>query len=93
VVTRLAIVALGLDPSFGLLHVDHPTRDSLVYDLMEPIRPRIDGYVLNWVMQKPLSKAWFFEQRDGSCRLMASLTEQLTETATTWGYEVAPIVE
>ena len=34
-----------------------------------------------------------FEQRDGSCRLMASLCEQLAETAETWGTEVAPIVE
>jgi CRISPR-associated endonuclease Cas1 len=91
--TRLAIAALGLDPGFGLLHVDHATRDSLVYDLMEPIRPRIDEYVLNWVMEKPLSKSWFFELRDGSCRLMASITEQLTETAKTWGNDVAPIVE
>lgn len=60
---------------------------------MEPIRPRIDEYVLNWVATLPLRKSWFFEQRDGSCRLMASITEQLTETAQTWRNEIAPIVE
>jgi CRISPR-associated endonuclease Cas1 len=91
--TRLAIQALGLDPGFGLLHVDHATRDSLVYDLMEPIRPKIDAYVLDWITRTPLKRSWFFEQPDGTCRLTASLTIQLSETASTWAREVAPVVE
>jgi CRISPR-associated endonuclease Cas1 len=91
--SRLAIQALGLDPGFGLLHVDHATRDSLVYDLMEPIRPKIDAYVLHWITRTPLKRSWFFEQSDGTCRLMASLTVQLSETASTWAAEIAPVVE
>jgi CRISPR-associated endonuclease Cas1 len=91
--TRLAIQALGLDPGFGLLHVDHPTRDSLVYDLMEPVRPKIDAYVLDWIIRMPLKRSWFFEQSDGTCRLMASLTVQLSQTAPTWAREIAPVVE
>lgn len=91
--TRLAIAALGLDPGFGLLHVDHATRDSLVYDLMEPARPTIDRYVLDWITRTPLKRNWFFEDRDGCCRLMADLTVQLSYTASTWAREVAPIVE
>jgi CRISPR-associated endonuclease Cas1 len=91
--TRLAITALGLDPGFGLLHVDHATRDSLVYDLMEPVRPKIDSYVLDWITSTPLKRSWFFEQRDGTCRLMADLTSQLADTASTWSREVAPLVE
>jgi CRISPR-associated endonuclease Cas1 len=91
--TRLAITALGLDPGFGLLHVDHATRDSLVYDLMEPIRPSIDRYVLDWIMRSPVRRSWFFEERDGCCRLMSDLTARLSETAEAWGREVAPIVE
>ena len=91
--TRLAITALGLDPGFGLLHVDHAMRDSLVYDLMEPIRPSIDRYVLDWIMRTPLRRSWFFEQGDGCCRLMADLTVRLSETAQNWADEVAPIVE
>ena len=91
--TRLAIVALGIDPGMGLLHVDQSARDSLVYDLMEPIRPKLDAYVLDWISRTPLKKSWFFEQRDGSCRLMATLTTQLAETAVTWRREIAPIVE
>ena len=71
--TRLAISALGLDPGFGLLHVDHGVRDSLVYDLMEPVRPKIDEYVFDWISGTPLKRSWFFEQADGTCRLMADL--------------------
>jgi hypothetical protein len=91
--TRLAINALGLDPGFGLLHVDHGVRDSLVYDLMEPIRPKVDNYVLDWVRSSPLKRSWFFEQPDGTCRLMTDLTVQLCDTASTWAQEVAPVAE
>jgi CRISPR-associated endonuclease Cas1 len=91
--TRLAISALGLDPGFGLLHVDQSNRDSLVYDLMEPIRSKIDLYVLDWISRTPLKRSWFFEERDGSCRLMSDLTVQLSDTALTWSREVAPYVE
>ena len=41
--SRLAAVAMGLDPGIGLLHVDAPNRDSLACDLMEPVRPSVDG--------------------------------------------------
>jgi CRISPR-associated protein Cas1 len=91
--TRLAVAALGLDPGFGLLHVDHATRDSLVYDLMEPIRPAIDIYVLDWITRTPLKRSWFFEERDGCCRLMSELTVTLADTTPTWSREIAPIVE
>jgi CRISPR-associated endonuclease Cas1 len=91
--TRLAITALGLDPGFGLLHVDHATRDSLVYDLMEPVRPKIDAYVLDWITRTPLKRSWFFEERDGCCRLMSDFTVQISNTIETWSREVAPIVE
>lgn len=91
--TRLAITALGLDPGFGLLHVDQSTRDSLVYDLMEPIRPKIDAYVLDWILRTPLKRSWFFEERDGCCRLMSDMTASLADTTRTWAEEVAPIVE
>jgi CRISPR-associated endonuclease Cas1 len=90
---RLAAAAMGLDPGLGMLHVDTPNRDSLACDLMEPIRPKIDGYVLDWFTQHPLKREWFFEQRDGNCRLMSSLAIRLSETAPTWGRAVAPLAE
>src|SRR5579872_389927 len=90
---RLAAAALGLDPGLGVMHFDSPSRDSLASDLMEPIRPRVDAYVLDWITRGPLRREWFFEQRDGNCRLMASFALQLSETAPTWGRAVAPLAE
>jgi len=91
--TRLAIAEIGLDPGFGVLHVDRSIRDSLACDLMEPIRPIVDAYLLDWLNRTPLKREYFFEQRDGSCRLMGSLAQMLSETALTWRREVGPIVE
>jgi CRISPR-associated endonuclease Cas1 len=90
---RLAAAAMGLDPGLGMLHVDAPNRDSLVCDLMEPIRPKIDSYVLDWFTRQTLKRDWFFEQRDGTCRLMGSFAVLLSETAPTWGRAVAPVAE
>jgi CRISPR-associated endonuclease Cas1 len=89
----LAASALGLDPGIGILHVDTDARDSLACDLMEPIRPQVDAYVLNWIIRGPLRREWFFEERDGNCRLMGSFTVRLSETAPTWGRAVAPVAE
>jgi CRISPR-associated endonuclease Cas1 len=90
---RLAASALGLDPGIGVLHVDTDARDSLACDLMEPIRPEVDAYLLNWINRGALRREWFFEESDGNCRLMGSFTVRLSETAPTWGRSVAPIAE
>ena len=74
---RLAAAALGLDPGMGVLHVDTTARDSLACDLMEVVRPQVDAYVLDWITRQPLNREWFFEQRDGNCRLMAPFAVQL----------------
>jgi CRISPR-associated endonuclease Cas1 len=91
--SRLAAAALGLDPGIGFLHVDAEARDSLACDLMEAIRPQVDGFLVDWITRETLKREWFFEQRDGNCRLMASLAARLSETAPTWGRAVAPIAE
>src|SRR2546425_589702 len=90
---RLAAAALGLDPGLGFLHMDSRTRDSLACDLMEPVRPQVDAYVLDWINKEPLRRGWFFEQRDGNCRLMGSFAVGLSQTAPTWGRAVAPLAE
>src|SRR5262249_56169890 len=79
---RLAAAALGLDPGLGFLHVDTAARDSLACDLMEPIRANVDHYVLSWILEQPLRREWFFEQRAANCRLMAPLAVRLTPPPT-----------
>lgn len=91
--TRLTAAALGLDPGLGLLHIDKPNRDSLACDLMEPVRPSVDNFVLDWIARFPLQRDWFFEDRDGTCRIMPPLASRLGETALKWRRELEPICE
>ena len=90
---RLAIATLGLDPEMGVLHMDTPNRDSFACDLMESIRSDVDAYVLYWIARQPMKRSWFFEERNGNCRLMADLATQLAQTASTWARLVAPLAE
>jgi CRISPR-associated endonuclease Cas1 len=90
---RLGAAALGLDAGLGVLHLDTRTRDSLACDLMEPVRPKVDAHLLDWISKGPLRRDWFFEQRDGNCRLMGAFAQQLSETALTWRNAVAPYAE
>jgi CRISPR-associated endonuclease Cas1 len=90
---RLAIAAIGLDPGIGVMHADNPIRDSLTFDVMEPIRPQVDAYVLDWISREQLRRDWFFEERNGNARLMGSFAVRLSETAPTWARAVAPVAE
>src|SRR6267142_676862 len=90
---RLAATALGLDPGLGVLHLDSRTRDSLACDLMEPVRPLVDAYLFDWLARRPLKREWFFEERDGNCRLMGPFAQLIAETALNWRREVAPYAE
>jgi CRISPR-associated endonuclease Cas1 len=90
---RLAISALGLDPGIGVLHSDTRTRDSLACDLMEPIRPQVDAYLLDWLRRAPLQRKWFFEERDGNCRLTGEFAAQLSETSKLWKQALGPFAE
>jgi CRISPR-associated endonuclease Cas1 len=91
--TSLAIAAMGLDPGMGLLHVDNDRRDSLACDLMEVVRPEVDAFLFDWVSRTPFRRDWFFEERNGNCRLMAEFTVTLSETAARWRRAIAPTVE
>jgi CRISPR-associated endonuclease Cas1 len=90
---RLAISQLGLDPGIGVLHSDTRTRDSLACDLMEPIRPQVDAYLLDWLRHTPLQRKWFFEQRDGNCRMTSEFVVELSETSKIWRQALGPLAE
>jgi CRISPR-associated endonuclease Cas1 len=90
---RLAISELGLDPGLGVLHSDTRTRDSLACDLMEPIRPQVDAFLLDWLRSGSLQRKWFFEERDGNCRLTGEFAAQLSETSKLWKQALGPFAE
>jgi CRISPR-associated endonuclease Cas1 len=92
--SRLALSALGLDPGLGLgLHTDTANRDSLALDVLEPVRPQVEAWLLNWITREPLRRADFFETATGNCRLMSHLCVKLSQTAPVWGKLVAPWAE
>jgi CRISPR-associated protein Cas1 len=43
---RLACLITGLDPALGVIHADERDRDALVLDLIEPVRPLVDAWLL-----------------------------------------------
>ncbi len=90
---RLAISALGLDPGIGVLHSDTRTRDSLACDLMEPVRPQVDDFLLDRLRCAPLQRKWFFEERNGNCRLTGEFAAQLSESSKLWKQALGPFAE
>lgn len=90
---RLAILTMGLDPGMGILHADLKSRDSFVYDVIEPLRPVVGGYLLTLLEERTFSASEFFETRQGVCRLMPPLTQSLAGIAPRLAKLVAPVVE
>jgi CRISPR-associated endonuclease Cas1 len=89
----LACQAVGLDPGLGIVHADAKGRQSLALDLMEPVRPEVDTFVLDLVERRTFRKAEFTETADGHVRLLAPLTHELAETMPLWTKSLGPIAE
>ncbi|MGA8621598.1 MAG: CRISPR-associated endonuclease Cas1 [Candidatus Sulfotelmatobacter sp.] len=91
---RLAITSLGLDHGLGLgLHTDTADRSSVAFDILEPVRPEVERWLLDWIASEPLRRADFFETATGNCRLMAPMCTKLSATAPAWRKLVAPWAE
>ena len=75
---RIGVVADGYDPARGLMHssVD-PDSHSLVFDLMEPLRPVVDRAVIKLVSEETFSGADFILQKNGVCRLSPELARRV----------------
>ena len=92
--TRLAISSLGLDPGLGLgLHTDTADRSSLAFDVLEPVRPEVERWLLSWIASEPFRRADFFETPTGNVRLMAPVCAKLSETVSVWRKLIAPWAE
>jgi len=74
---RIATVSQGLDPTISYLHVCRPGRVALVYDLMEPLRPRVDRLVLGFVGPHTFYSSDFTLNTNGVCRLHPQLARQV----------------
>jgi CRISPR-associated endonuclease Cas1 len=90
---RIAIAKVGCDPGMGVIHSDRQSRDSFAFDLMEPVRPEVDRYVLELLEKRTFLRTDFFETRDGSCRLMPQLAAPLAATGPRWAKALGPLAE
>lgn len=90
--TRIALLARGLDPEIGMFHSLQRFRNSLAHDVMEPVRPVVDGFVLELLATRVFSAADFVETREGSCRLAPDLARVLVNTSARWAKQVQPVV-
>ena len=90
---RLTCIAVGLAPGLGVLLRDASARDSLALDILEPVRPEIDQFVLDLMAKTTFSRNDFFEQSDGSVRLGTVLAERLEATTPLWSDALTPFAE
>ncbi len=88
---RIAILAVGLDPEMAVFHSDRRFRNSLAHDLMEPLRPLVDRYVIELIGRRTFSARDFAETRQGVTRLAPSLARLVAETAPLWAERCLPI--
>jgi CRISPR-associated endonuclease Cas1 len=89
----LACQVVGLDPGLGIVHAYAKGRQSLALDLMEPVRPEVDAFMLDMVERHTFRKAEFTETLDGHVRLLAPLTHEFAETMPKWAKSLGPIAE
>jgi CRISPR-associated endonuclease Cas1 len=89
----LACHVVGLDPGLGLIHNDAKGRQSLALDLLEPVRPDVDTFILDLLQRRTFRKVEFTETADGQCRLKVPLTHELAEMMPIWAKALAPIAE
>ena len=78
---RIAAVSQGLDPTVGYLHACRPARVALVYDLMEPLRPRMDRSVLDFLQAYTFVPSDFVLGANGVCRLHPQLARRVAQLA------------
>jgi hypothetical protein len=75
------------------MHSDLRARDSLACDLMEAIRPKADEYVLELIKHREFRKNDFFETREGMCRIVPPLSQEIAQSSVQFRKSIGPIAE
>jgi CRISP-associated protein Cas1 len=76
---RIGALKAGLDPEIGYLHANRKGRLSLVYDLMEPMRPVVDRAILGFIKGQTFAPTDFMLSERGICRLHPQLARRIVE--------------
>ena len=76
-----ALQIAGLDVAVGSLHADQDGRASLVYDLIEPLRPVVDKIIFAWVTSQRWRRSDFVIDRQGVNRVHPQLARVVVTKA------------
>jgi CRISP-associated protein Cas1 len=74
---RVQVLAAGLDPRIGTLHGTYHEKHTLVFDLMEPLRPLADAKLLKFVRLSTFSPDDFSITSEGICWLNPQLARNV----------------
>jgi len=87
--------AYRLDVDYPVLHSNsRQNRSGLVYDLLEPLRPKVDLLLYKCMVETTLLKQKdFFETREGVCRVSVVLAGQLIELIKTLDPDINQVVK
>lgn len=64
-IVESGVFAKGLDPFIGYMHTDNYQKTSLVFDLIEPIRPLIDRILIELCTTNQLAENHFIAKEQG----------------------------
>jgi CRISPR-associated protein Cas1 len=64
-IVESGIYAKGLDPYTGYMHTDYYSKTSLVFDLIEPVRPLIDKIWIQLITEKKIKPEHFSKKDQG----------------------------
>jgi CRISPR-associated protein Cas1 len=85
---QIEVVGQGYDPRLGIMHNTGRRKEpALVFDLMEPRRPKVDAAVLAFALAETFSPADFVVRSDGMVRLMPQLARRVCQIARADGYQ------
>jgi CRISPR-associated endonuclease Cas1 len=76
---RGRVLAAGFDPTIGILHGNSQNKVPLVYDVMEPFRPVVDRFILEFALAHAFSASDFTISKWGGCRLNPQLSKAVAE--------------
>lgn len=91
------VLAVGLEPVFGIMHTATRNKDALVLDLMEQFRPTVADSVVNKLFRTGVLAPKDFVYAEGSCaisktgkrKLIEGFSERLSTTHRYLDYELS----
>jgi CRISPR associated protein Cas1 len=90
---RLQCLSMGIDPSFGVVHLDRAGRDGMVLDILEVTRPAVEAHVLDLVEQRTFRRSDFEQAPNGAVRVLMPLSHDVSVAMKAFGQAAAPYVE